>query len=305
MPEVDNQTTRLSRRRFLRLGCWGVASGALMCGLGTAYGLTVEPGWIELVQTEVRLPGWPAALDGFTIAQLSDLHHGPEVDLAHIRQGVEMVNAARPDLVVLTGDYVTGSAAYCASCARELAALHAPYGVYAVLGNHDIWTDTELVAGNLIDQGIALLRDAHTSLEISRSRLWLLGIEDNGYMGSFDFARFQVAWQEQRETLAGLVTELPAGEPRLLLAHNPDFTEMLPAGRIDLALCGHTHGGQVQLPLAGAPIVPSCFGQKYVEGLVQGPQTMVYVNRGLGLISPAVRVGCRPEVSLLRLRPSA
>ena len=77
---------------------------------------------------------------------------------------------------------------------------------------------------------------------------------------------------------------------------------MLPDGRIDLALCGHTHGGQVQLPLAGAPIVPSCFGQKYVEGLVQGPRTLAYVNRGLGLISPPVRLGCRPVVSLLRMR---
>jgi len=252
----------------------------------------------------VRLPSWPAALDGFTIAQLSDIHRGPEVDRAHIRRGVEMTNDAEPDLVVLTGDYVTGDAAYSADCAAELAALRAPCGVYAVLGNHDIWTDAECVAGNLAGQGIALLRDAYMPLEIGGRRLWLLGIEDNGYVGT-EFSRFREAWHERQETVNRLVVDLPAGEPRVLLVHNPDFTEMLPAGQIDLALSGHTHGGQVQIPLAGAPIVPSCFGQKYVEGLVQGPATMVYVNRGLGLIPVAVRVGCRPEVSLLRLRPAA
>ena len=84
--------------------------------------------------------------------------------------------------------------------------------------------------------------------------------------------------------------------------HNPDFTEMLPEGRIDLILCGHTHGGQVRLPFIGAPVVPSCFGQKYASGLVHGPGTLVYVNRGLGLIAPPVRFLCRPEITLLRLR---
>jgi uncharacterized protein len=301
MPPHGREPIRLSRRRFLKVGCVGVVGGGLMCGLGAAYGLEVEPDWIELTRTEVRLPGWPPALDGFAIAQLSDIHCGPDIGLAHIRRGVNLANHTGADLVVLTGDYVTGAAAHSADCARELAALRAPYGIYGVLGNHDIWTNAGVVADNLTAQGITLLRDASASIEIAGSRLWLLGIEDNGFVGTV-FPVFQERWRERRAMLERLMGELPAGEPRVLLVHNPDFTEMLPDGRIDLALCGHTHGGQVQIPLAGAPIVPSCFGQKYVEGLVCGPQTLVYVNRGLGLIRPPVRVGCRPEVSLLRIK---
>jgi predicted MPP superfamily phosphohydrolase len=99
-----------------------------------------------------------------------------------------------------------------------------------------------------------------------------------------------------------MLKDVPVDEPRLLLVHNPDFTEMLPEGRIDLALCGHTHGGQVRVPFLGAPVVPSFFGNKYASGLVQGPKTQVYVNRGIGLIAPPVRLNCRPEVTLLRLR---
>jgi len=86
-----------------------------------------------------------------------------------------------------------------------------------------------------------------------------------------------------------------------LLVHNPDFTEMLPEGRIDLVLCGHTHGGQVRVPLLGPPVVPSCFGQKYASGLVAGPRTIVYVNRGIGLIPPPIRFNCRPEITMFRL----
>ena len=95
MPENSRTPAPLSRRRFLKLGCWGVASGALMCGLGATYALKVEPAWIELAETEVWPSKWPGALDGFTIAQLSDIHRGPDVDMAHIRRGVTLANQRR------------------------------------------------------------------------------------------------------------------------------------------------------------------------------------------------------------------
>ncbi len=209
------------------------------------------------------------------------------------------------DVIVLTGDFVYGSAEYSWPCAQQLAPLRARYGVYAVLGNHDIWTDADVVAGSLSQAGITVLRNERRALDVRGARLWLLGIEDTGYTGAF-FDDFRAMWQEPRDALAALLERIAADEPRLLLVHNPDFTEMLPEGRIDLALCGHTHGGQVCLPLVGAPIVPSCFGQKYASGLVQGPSTLVYVSRGVGLISPALRFNCRPEVTRLTLaRPAA
>jgi len=294
----------MSRRRFLKLGCVALLEGVAGCGLSSLYATQVEPRWIEVVRLELTLTGLPAALDGLTIAQLSDLHCGLYISPSHIEQAVALTNRLEADLVVLTGDFVTRSAHYSAACAQALAALRAPYGVYAVLGNHDNWTDPDIVAANLEAVGITVLRDARYPLEAGGTRLWLLGIEDTGYTGwrGIPFHRFRERWRLAANRLAALLTDIPQEEPRLLLVHNPDFTEMLPPGRVDLALCGHTHGGQVRLPLIGAPAVPSCFGQKYRSGLVQGPRTLVYVNRGVGLIAPPIRFNCRPEITLFRLR---
>jgi predicted MPP superfamily phosphohydrolase len=261
----------------------------------------MEPRWIEVVRLGVLLPGLPEGLDGFTVAQVSDLHLGPYVSIDHVRRSVSITNDLGADLVVLTGDYVYGSASYSAACAQELVALKAPYGVYAVLGNHDMWAGPRQVTEDLIAAGITVLRNDRQPLDMGPARLWLLGIKDTGYTGG-PFGEFRAVWQENRDALAALLDGIPADEPRLLLAHNPDFNEMLPPGRIDLALCGHTHGGQVRLPLLGAPVVPSSFGQKYASGLVQGPNSPVYVTRGIGLIPPPVRINCRPEVTLLQLR---
>jgi len=296
-----NTDQQISRRKFLKLGLGALVSGAVACVSGPLYVTQIEPRWIEITRLDIPLPSLPAALDGFTISQLSDLHLGPYVGIEHIRRSVAIANELEADLIVLTGDFVYHSADVSTACAQELAQLHAKYGVYAVLGNHDIWTDPRWVTESLIEVGITVLRDDRQALEIGNTRLWLLGVKDTGYV-SRSFSAFQAMWQEPREALAEMLAGIPPNEPRLLLVHNPDFTEMLPPGRIDLALCGHTHGGQVRLPLIGAPIVPSCFGQKYVGGLAQAPSTLVYVNRGIGLIFPPVRFNCRPEISLLRLR---
>ncbi|MEA3309658.1 MAG: hypothetical protein U9Q70_09135, partial [Chloroflexota bacterium] len=190
---------------------------------------------------------------------------------------------------------------------EALAALRPRYGSYAVLGNHDVWTDADFIAAQLERAGITVLRDARARLELNGAPLWLLGIEDRGYSGMSrwgqrgNFTVFRNQWQSAHVALRDLLSATPPSEPRVLLVHNPDLTEMLPPVRVDLALCGHTHGGQVRIPLVGAPLVPSCFGQKFVGGLVQGTQTQVYVSRGVGSISPAVRFNCRPEVTVLRV----
>lgn len=301
MPGGTEEGRRLSRRRFLQLGCGALLAGVATCASGPLYSTQVEPRWIEVVRLDVALRGLSKTLDGFSIAQVSDVHLGPYVSIDHVRRSVAITNGLKADLIVLTGDFVYGSASYSAACAQELALLKARYGVFAVLGNHDIWTSPRQVTENLIKAGITVLRDSHELLEVRGDRLWLLGIKDTGYTGG-SFGDFRMMWRESRDALAALLEGIPADEPRLLLVHNPDFVEMLPQGRIDLALCGHTHGGQVRLPLVGAPIVPSCFGQKYASGLVQGPSTLVYVNRGIGLIPPPVRFNCRPEITLLQLR---
>jgi len=299
----DKSNRDLSRRRFIKLGCGALLGGAATSALGSVYATQVEPRWVEVTQLDISLPGLPEELDGFTITQLSDLHLGPYVSAEDVRRGVQIANELAADLVVLTGDFVYRSADYSVICARELASLESKYGIYAVLGNHDIWTNPRQVTESLIQAGITVLRNDRQALEVGSARLWLLGIKDTGHIGG-PWHEFRVEWQQTRDALTALLADIPSDETRLLLVHNPDFAEMLPEGRIDLAICGHTHGGQVRLPLFGAPVLPSCFGQKYASGLVQGPSTLVYVNRGLGLIAPPVRFNCRPEVTLLRLRKS-
>lgn len=300
-PNGFDKNRGITRRDFLRLGCGALLGGTTAFVLGPLYVTKIEPSWIEIVKREILLSGLPMALDGCAIAQLSDFHLGSYVSVEHVRHSVELANSLRADLIVLTGDFVYQSESYSASCAQELALLRAKYGVYAVLGNHDIWTNADEVANKLSDVGIVVLRDEMLSLDIESTHLWLLGIEDTGHTGGF-FGDFREMWKGAAEELVLMLKAIPADEPRLLLVHNPDFTEMLPEGRIDLALCGHTHGGQVRIPFFGAPIVPSCFGQKYAQGLVDGPHTLVYVNRGIGLIPPAVRFNCRPEITVLYLR---
>jgi uncharacterized protein len=318
---------RIKRRAFLRAG-WGMLAAMAASGLGYYYALDLEPGWLEVTRHTIRLPRWPASLDGLTVAQISDVHTGPNVPIQSVRRAVQAVNRLSPDLVVLTGDFVSHSADYSAACAQELAGLRARYGLYAVLGNHDIWTDADQVAAHLARAGILVLRDASRPIVVAGTRLWLVGIEDSGYTGMSgipigelrarwraitaegtpradwlgdSLAEFRALWGKQVAAAARLLREIPPLEPRLLLVHNPDFNEILPRLSIDLALCGHTHGGQVRLPFLGAPFIPSCMGQKYAGGLAQGPLSPVYVNRGLGVTNPPVRFLCRPEVTLLKL----
>ncbi len=297
-------TNLMSRRRFLKLGCGTLMSGATLTVVGAAYATRIEPDWIEVRRQTIPLPTLPDALDGLTITQVSDLHLGPYVDVEDVRTTVKLANELNADVIVLTGDFVYRSAGYSRACARELQALRARHGVYAVLGNHDMWTDADEVAGNLTDAGITVLRNQRTALEVDGARLWLLGIEDAGYTGRLgdSFRRFRFHWRSAAQALEQLLDGLPKRVPRLLLVHNPDFTEMVPAGQIDLVLCGHTHGGQVRLPVIGAPVVPSCFGQKYVSGFVRNANTLVYVNRGIGMTALPVRFNCRPEITIFRLQ---
>jgi len=288
----------------MRVGCGGVLAALSAATLGSAYAAMGEPNWLEVTQPTVPLPGLPASLDGLTIAQLSDLHVTPQDGVDLVRRAVEAVNRSRADLIVLTGDYVTHSADYTSLCVAPLRLLQAPLGIYGVLGNHDIWTDADRVAAGLREAGVTVLRDETVSLRVGEGRLWLVGIDDTGHTsGPGDRCdASERLWCDACSRGAEMLDALPAAEPRLLLVHNPDVHETLPAQRVDLALSGHTHGGQVRLPFFGAPLLPSCYGRKYAQGLVQAPHWPVYVNRGLGTISPKVRFNCRPEVTLLTLR---
>ncbi len=283
----------LSRRAFLRslIGVSGVAAGAWLGA--EAIG---EPNQIRVRRLSVPLPTLPAALDGLTIGQLSDLHRGPYVSEEHIRRGAEIAASLQPDVIVLTGDFVSRSAQYAESCMDALAALRAPHGLFAVLGNHDYWTGEVRAVRQAIERrGVEVLVNRSVRLRRGGTDWWISGVDD--------------VWSG-RPDLDATLLRVPKEDFRILLCHEPDFADTASRAGIPLQLSGHSHGGQVIVPGVG-PIVLPPYGEKYPIGLrrVQGSGTLVYTNVGVGLIAwelgpmaLAVRWNCPPEVTLLTLR---
>lgn len=207
----------------------------------------------------------------------------PPVDLPHIRQAVRIAQETAPHLILLGGDFVTGSATYADLCAQELASLQAPLGVYACLGNHDYWTDPDAITKALNRAGVRVLRNE--GVEVAEG-LWVAGLDD--------------VW-EGRPSLERALKGMPADAATVLIVHEPDYAdEVIADGRVTVMVSGHTHGGQVRLPFLGPPILPY-LGQQYVAGLYALDDMALYVSRGVGVISPPVRFNCRPEVTLLTL----
>ncbi len=279
-------TRRINRRQFLKfmLGASAGAAGAALGG--SVYTTLIEPQWLSVDRIEVPLARLPRELDGFTIAQLSDLHLGPYVGAEEIRSAVVATNDLHADVIVLTGDYVTREADRMDECANELRALSAPSGVFSVLGNHDYWSGPEHITRALENNSIPVLINSAVPLERDGARLWLAGVDD--------------VW-ERRADLDATLRLVPTSEPTILLAHEPDFAELAKRHPVDLQLSGHSHGGQVRLPHFGAPILPY-LGKQYPIGLKRADSMWVYTNRGLGVVSPPVRFNCRPEITLLTLR---
>ncbi len=286
----------LTRRQFLRRAFWSGAS----LGLGASgYVTLIEPHRVQINHIPVPLPGLPRTLDGLTVAHLTDLHRSTLVSRRYLENCVATVNRLAPDLVVFTGDYLTHArseraqfaygdadpselARECAECMGKVRARH---GAFATLGNHDHWFDAKVVAGHIERAGIPVLRNQNVTATVRGMPLPVVGLGD--------------LWTEGvnfHKAFAGL-----GDGPALVLMHNPDAFEHWPRQSPDLVLAGHTHGGQVNLPLVGPPIVPSRYGQKYAQGLFRRGQAVMYVNRGLGVLWPGVRFNCRPEIAVFHL----
>lgn len=289
---VDTATKKRSeeargaaRRRFLKRAVLGVAG---LLGGGGLWMLGVEPRQLAVRRVTARIPGLPAALDGFTIGQLSDLHAGLLVPEDLIRRAAEVAMSLCPELIVLTGDYVWRGAANAETCARALSVLKARHGVYGVLGNHDYWSgDVARVTRSLTDIGVRMLVNSSARLQVGETEWWLCGVDD--------------VWSGEPD-LKSASAGVPDQAFRLLLCHEPDYADTAAQHRVPLQLSGHSHGGQVRLPFFGAPILPY-LGRKYPIGLQRvGASTLVYTNVGVGTIAPPVRLNCPPEVTHLTLR---
>ena len=275
---------KLSRREIL-LGLISAPLGAI--SLTSAYAGYIEPANYDLSENDVVLPSLPQRFEGFRIAQISDVHHCRLVGLSEVQRIVTITNQAKPDLVVLTGDYTTTYRRFIEPCAEALGQLIAPEGVWAVLGNHDHYTDPQLTAWALERNKIVVLNNANSRIRRGQDFLQLAGIDDWSWN--------QTDW---RRALYNLDTDSPS----ILLSHQPTVLDLAQTEGIGLILSGHTHGGQVNLPFLGAPVRFASREFKYLRGRYSRNKTQLYVSRGTGVIGLGVRFGATPEIAIHRLR---
>ena len=278
----------LTRRRFLQ---W-VAGLGLTSAAMAGYVRTVEPRWLSIDTLELPIANLPPALDGKRLVQLSDIHLSQYFSPERLAHTIKQVADLDPDWLVLTGDFVGNNANHAVGLVDPLRSLSMP--VYAVYGNHDLWSDRPTVKSYLDEANVNILLNSSVQLE---QNLWLAGVDD--------------LWSG-RPDLSAALRDIPAASPTILLAHEPDFfdTVLHENAPIALQLSGHSHGGQVRLPTlkadaAGffsyAPVLPQ-YGRHYPIGLRSIDGRYVYTNRGLGVWPAPVRWNCRPELTLITLR---
>lgn len=278
---------KIGRRQFLRLA----AGGTLALGAGGWHSLVYSPTHPRISRRHVRLPGLPDAFRGLRIVHLTDLHFSSMVSRAYLEKCVKMSNALDPDLILLTGDYLTISdrrsgsdviSRFGEGLTEILSGFRARDGIFAVLGNHDVTLGAGAVRSAVERAGILVLRDEARFLEREGQRLPLVGLAD-----------FGTQHVRQQRAFAGLENS----EPALILMHNPDLFEIGLAHDNGIVFSGHTHGGQMLFPLLGALYVPSRFGDKFLKGWFQKGDLSMIVNRGLGMIRIPARLNCPPEIA--------
>jgi uncharacterized protein len=290
----EKQRTRfsVSRRKFI----FGAAAvGAAAVG---ADSILLEPNHPRIVRQEITLRRWPEHLHGFTLALLSDFHYDSHFSVHPLKAAIGMVNDLHPDLIVLTGDFVTASAfdgdeekaaANAEPCAALLTQMHAPHGLWAVLGNHDWATDPDRVTQALNAENILVLANQSVAIEANGARFWLGGVSE---------ILFRAA------DLDATLANIPREEATILLAHEPDYADYASRHPVDLQLSGHSHGGQIRLPFLPPLYLPE-MARKYYSGLYKvGPLTL-YTNPGLGTMGVPIRWNCPPEITFITLHSAA
>ena len=280
----------MTRRAFLSLGGAAVAGMALYAGEIARHELVVE-------RRVIKIPGLAETFAGMRIAQISDIHFMEYTEPFFVRHTVRELNRLKPDIVLLTGDYVSmapiykgRSRDYAPIVAAILGEIECPHK-YGILGNHDWMVDADYVIESLTAAGIRMFRNENTPIERDGKRFWLAGIMD------------ALSWEWDLNKTMPRHAEKDK-EPVILMAHEPDI---LPAvsqlNAVDLMLSGHTHGGQVRLPFLPPLMLPS-LGKRFVEGHFQMGRTQLYVNRGIGSVGLPFRFNCPSELTEFTLQPA-
>jgi predicted MPP superfamily phosphohydrolase len=285
--------TKFSRRDFLHvlktifLSLLSLGSGSMM------YGILGEPVWLDVEQVEIVLPRLPRSFSGFRIIHISDIHIGGWMNRKRLSDVIELAGKQKPDLVVMTGDYVIGRSwdkdldDAADDFVKEVSRLTADYLVLGILGNHDHKMNVEKVREMLSNCGVVELNNDVYSLRQGDDCLHVAGVDD-------------VRMKKAR--LDHVCELLPETGGAILLAHEPDFADVSSQKeRFGLQLSGHSHGGQVVIPFYGPLILPY-LGRKYPSGLYKVREMWQYTNRGVGMVEPDIRFNCRPEITVFTLR---
>lgn len=243
-----------------------------------------EANSLSIEKIEIRLARLPKKLDGFRMVHLSDIHHSPFTHLDHIRRAVKVSNQLKPDMFVLTGDYVSHEPEYIEPVAEIMGRLESEHGTFACLGNHDHWTDAEHVTRSFRSAGITMFINEGIRFNARGASMWLAGVDD-----------YMVGKTDLPAALHGSFPD----EMKLVLAHNPVIIRQAARYGVDLVLSGHTHGGQVKLRDDEKRVLPS---RKLKNGLHRRKNTQIYITRGIGTVVLPVRYQCPPEISLIELR---
>jgi hypothetical protein len=287
-PEIQSP----ARRQFLERTA-AVATGAPF--VAGAYGLLYGRLNLQVTAQTIRLPRLPRAFEGFRICQLSDIHIGPFMPAEEIRKYVAIANAQKPEMIALTGDFVTFDPNTQQAAVDALRGLRAPFGVYGSLGNHDAWAGVEDSITELFQQtGVRILRAANVPIADRGDSFNLIGVD-------FQSPRRFGPSPPVKRLLGNIEGIVDRDRVNILLSHNPDTFDRAVELGIDLSLAGHTHGGQAALEFISPEIAPSRLVTPYVAGWFHQPGGQLYVNRGIGTIFIPIRIGAPPEITIYTL----
>jgi len=268
-------------------GGGGITIFSYLTGAMLLVLLRPRPGQVELTRLELPVPGLPAAFDGYQILHITDLHCGSLIPAREVRARLAAGSELTCDMVAFTGDAASGVGGLPAAAAA-LSLLRPRDAAFAVLGNHDTWLGPTLVRETLVEHGLRVLVNEHAAISRGGYSIYIAGVGNTAY--------------SDRDDLPVTLRGIPEGGIVVLLSHAPNIVLRPLAPRAALILAGHTHGGQLVLPLVGPLYVPSSLGRRYAAGLFGRPGGWLFINRGLGEMFPPVRLLCPPEIALVTLR---
>ncbi len=252
------------------------------------YVFQIEPSWFDIVPVNLTIPELDPAFDGFKIVQISDIHADTSMNRRKLNKIVEIVNQQQPDIVAITGDFFTYKPDAVGTNLLETALkkLTPKDKTVAVLGNHDYWFDSSPISEILSQSNILELSNSVYTIERGQARLNIAGVDD---------------YMVKKSRLDSVIAQLPTDDVAILLVHEPDFADISAATeRFSLEISGHSHGGQVRIPFWQPDVLPP-YGRKYPLGMYQVGNMIQYTNRGVGMVPPAVRFNCRPEITVFTL----